>query len=160
MSAPEESPRESPTARRGEAAPALICVDDGARRTAVRTALEALGYAPETPADADDAIDRLRKVPFAVVVVDETYDGGTALDHAVLKALDAMAMSVRRYVFVALLGAGLETLDNAAAFARSVNLVVNVDDLAELTGLLRRAIADNDDFYRTFREVLQAAGKR
>ena len=140
--------------------PALICVDDGDRRGAVRRALEQLGYGVETPADAEEAVDRLRKVAYQVVIVDQTYNGGTPLDNVILNALNAMAMSVRRHVFVALLASDVKTLDNASAFARSVNVVVHTDDLAQLAPLLRRAVADNDAFYRVFREVLQAAGKR
>lgn len=141
-------------------APALICVDEGDRRTAVAAALKELGYAAVIPNDAADAVDRLRKVAFQVVVVDETYAGGSALDNAALKALNAMVMSVRRYIFVALLAADVKTLDNAAAFARSVNAVINVSDVAQLAPLLRRAVEENDAFYRVFREVLAAAGKR
>ncbi|MBM3217382.1 MAG: hypothetical protein FJZ38_01645 [Candidatus Rokubacteria bacterium] len=140
--------------------PALICVDDGDRRGAVRKALEELGYAPETASGAAEAADRLRKVAYQVVVVDEAYDGATALDHAVLKALNTMPMSIRRYMFVTLLAADVKTLDNATAFARSVNAVVNTSDVAQLATLLRRAVAENDAFYRVFREVLQASGKR
>jgi len=146
--------------RGGDVPPALICVDEGDRRGAVRAALEELGYAPETPPDAAQAIDRLRKVAYQAVIVDEAYNGGTALDNAVLKALNTMGMSVRRYMFVALLAPDVKTLDNATAFARSVNAVVNTNDVGQLVPLLRRAIADNDAFYRVFREVLQAAGKR
>lgn len=150
-----------PTSPPGEAPrPALICVDDSARRGAVRAALTQLGYAPETPADAAEAIDHLRKVAYQVVIVDEAYNGGTALDNAVLKALNTMAMSVRRYMFVALLAADVKTLDPATAFSRSVNAVVNTGDVGQLAAHLRRAVADNDAFYRVFREVLQAAGKR
>jgi len=142
------------------ARPALVCVPAGDRLTAVTAALTELGYAPDVPSAGAEATDRLRKTAYAVVVVDETYDGATPLDNPVLKALAAMSMTVRRYMFVALLGADVKTLDNAAAFARSVNAVVNVNDLGQLAPVLRRAIADNDAFYRVFREVLQAAGKR
>jgi DNA-binding NtrC family response regulator len=154
------SDTEQTIARADEAPPALMCVSDGDRRKAVRAGLEQLGYAAQTPADSAEAIDLLRKVAYQVIVVDETYDGATALDNAVLKALNTMAMSVRRYMFVTLLAADVKSLDNATAFARSVNAVVNPNDLAQLAPLLRRAIADNDAFYRVFREVLQAAGKR
>ena len=142
------------------ARPALVCVDAGDRRTAVTAALSELGYAAEVATASADAIDRMRKINYVVVVVDETYEGATPLDNPVLKALGAMSMPVRRYMFVALLGADVKTLDNATAFARSVNAVVSVNDLGQLTPILRRAIADNDAFYRVFREVLQAAGKR
>ena len=145
---------------RVDAPPALICVDDDDRRGAVQKALEQLGYAPEIPADPDEAVDHLRKIAYQVVIVDQAYGNGTALDNVILKALNMMAMSVRRYVFVALLAPDAKTLDNATAFARSVNAVVNTNDVGQLAPLLRRAVADNDAFYRVFREVLQAAGKR
>jgi hypothetical protein len=102
----------------------------------------------------------MRKRSYEVVVVDERFAGATPLDNLVLKGLGAMSMTVRRYMFVALVGANLPTLDNATAFARSVNAVFSHDDLAQLAPNLRRTIADNDAFYRVFREVLKAAGKR
>ena len=140
--------------------PALVCVDAGNRQTTVTAALTELGYAPDVPPASADAIDRLRKTGYAVVIVDETYEGGTPLDNPVLKALAGLSMQVRRYMFVVLLGADVKTLDHAAAFSRSVNAVVNVNDVGQLAPALRRAIADNDAFYRVFREVLAAAGKR
>jgi PleD family two-component response regulator len=139
---------------------ALVCVDRGERRTAVVDALTELAYIPDVPADAEEAVDRLRKNPYDVVVVDETYEGSSPLDNTVMKALAATSMQVRRYIFVAQLGAGVTTLDNATAFSRSVNAVINVNDVGQLAPILRRAIADNDAFYRVFREVLQAAGRR
>jgi DNA-binding NtrC family response regulator len=154
------SDNETTTPEHGDARVALMCVEDGDRRKAVRTVLQQLGFDPETPGDAAEAVDGLRKVAYHVVVVDETYGGGSAVDNAVLKALATMAMSVRRYMFVLLIAADVKSFDNATAFARSVNAVVNPNDLTQLGPALRRALVDNDAFYRVFREVLQAAGKR
>ena len=140
--------------------PALVCVDDAARQSAVTGALKELGYAPDVPSSADNALDRMRKTAYEVVVVDETLEGATALDNGVLKGLGAMSMTLRRYMFVALIGKNLPTLDSATAFARSVNAVFSDGDLDQLGPMLQRAIADNDAFYRVFREVLKAAGKR
>ncbi|HYE91454.1 MAG TPA: hypothetical protein VEA38_10555, partial [Terriglobales bacterium] len=50
------------------ARPALVCVDPGDRATAVTAALTELGYATETAAGAADAIDRMRKTAYEVVV--------------------------------------------------------------------------------------------
>lgn len=143
-----------------DARPALVCVDDASRQAAVTSALKELGYAPETPSSVDNALDRMRKTAYEVVVVDETFQGATSLDNGVLKGLGAMSMMVRRYMFVALIGKSVPTLDNATAFARSVNAVFSYGDLDQLVPILQRAIADNDAFYRVFREVLKAAGKR
>ena len=140
--------------------PALVCVDDASRQEAVANALKELGYAPETPSSVDNALDRMRKTAYEIVVVDETFQGATPLDNGVLKGLGAMSMMARRYMFVALIGKSLPTLDNATAFARSVNAVFSYGDLDQLAPILKRAIADNDAFYRVFREVLKAAGKR
>jgi CheY-like chemotaxis protein len=140
--------------------PALVCIDEGPRRTAVTTALAELGYTPEVPTSGENALDRMRKQSFEVVVVDQAYEGSAPLDNPVLRGLGAMNMTVRRYMFVALVGSNLPTLDNTTAFSRSVNAVFSYEDLAQLAPILKRAIADNDAFYRVFREVLRAAGKR
>ena len=140
--------------------PALVCVDDAPRQAAVTSALNELGYAPDVPSSVDNALDRMRKTAYEVVIVDETFEGATALDNGVLKGLAAMSMMVRRYMFVALIGKNVPTLDNATAFARSVNAVFSYGDLDQLGPMLQRAITDNDAFYRVFREVLKAAGKR
>ena len=151
------NPQTTPT---DEPRPALVCVDDETRRATVSTALEQLGYQVQVPADSEAAIEMLRKTAFQVVVIDETYEGAAPIDNPVVKALDAMPISARRYVFATLLCDGVQTLDHATAFSRSVNAVVSPGDLGGLAPILRRAIADNDAFYRPFREVLQAAGKQ
>jgi CheY-like chemotaxis protein len=140
--------------------PALVCVDVDDRQAAVTAALEELGYTVEVAPDAEEAIERMRKTAYNVVVVDETFAGATPLDNAVLKALAGMSMSTRRYIFVLVIASDVVTLDHATAFARSVNAVVSYNDLGQLMPILRRAVADNDAFYRVFREVLLAAGKR
>jgi hypothetical protein len=94
------------------------------------------------------------------VIVDEQFQGGSALDNDVLHALQLMPMSARRYVFVALLGRTYKTFDNMMAFSRSVNVVVNLNDLPHLPAILRKGITENNEFYRTFREVLAEVGKR
>jgi hypothetical protein len=71
-----------------------------------------------------------------------------------------MAMSMRRYIFVGLLGREYKTFDNMMAFAKSVNMVVNVNDLPHLAAILRKSVIENNEFYRVYREVLAAAGRR
>ena len=139
---------------------ALVCVDDAARQESMKATLTELGYMPEVPSSADNALDRMRKSAYQVVVVDELFDGATPLDNAVLKGLTGLTMSVRRYIFATLIGKSVPTLDNATAFSRSVNAVFSYGDLDQLAPMLQRAITDNDAFYRVFREVLKAAGKR
>ncbi len=46
------------------------------------------------------------------------------------------------------------------AFTRSVNVVVNLNDLPHLPAIIRKGLEDNNDFYRVFREMLVEVGRR
>jgi hypothetical protein len=139
---------------------ALICIDDADRRAEVSAAVQELGYRPKFGEHATQILDRIRKNSYGLVVVDEAFQGATPQDHPVLRHLQWMPMTLRRYMFVALLGPGLKTYDNMTAFSRSVNVAVNYNDVAQIKAILQRGIAENDQFYRVLREVLQEVGKR
>jgi CheY-like chemotaxis protein len=139
---------------------AFVCIDDADRRTAVSSALGALGYRAEQGGKPDDVLERLRRQTYEVIVIDESFQGSTAEDHPVLRHLQWLPMTVRRYMFVTLLAPGVKTFDNLLAFSKSVNLIVNYADVAQIQPILQRGIADNDEFYRVFRQVLQEVGKR
>ena len=138
----------------------LVCAEVPDRQEAIKAALEQLGYTVRVAAGAPDAIDGMRKDPYEVVVLDQEFQAEPGAENPVLQALRTMPMSVRRYIFVALIGQEYKTLDNMTAFARSVNLVISLNDLAQLAPILKRGVADNAQFYRVFREVLQEVGKR
>ena len=139
---------------------ALVCVDDVSRQNVIKAAVEQLGFTMFAARNAEEAIERLRRDTFEVAVVDEQFQGGNALDNEVLHTLVAMPMSIRRYMFVALLGRTYKTFDNMLAFSRSVNVVVNLNDLPHLPAILRKGITENNEFYRVFREMLAEVGKR
>jgi CheY-like chemotaxis protein len=150
----------APSGAAFEARVALVCEDAPERQAVIKAALEQIGFAMLAVKNADEAIERLRRDVYELVIVDEQYQGATALDHPVLAALRAMQMSQRRWMFVTLVGREFKTFDNAMAFARSVNVVVNVNDLPHLPAILKKGITDHVEFYRTFRQVLAEVGKR
>ena len=138
----------------------LVCVDDISRQNVIKTAVEQLGFTMFAAKSTEEAVERLRRDTFEVAIIDEQFQGGNALDNDILQALVAMPMSVRRYMFVALLGRTYKTFDNMLAFSRSVNVVVNLNDLPHLPAILRKGINENNEFYRVFREMLAEVGKR
>ena len=143
-----------------EARLALVCEDAPERHAVIKAALEQVGFAILPVKNADEAVQRLRRDVYELVIVDEQYQGATPLDNPVLAALRTLAMSQRRWMFVVLVGRQFKTFDNAMAFARSVNVVVNVNDLPHLPAILKKGITDHVEFYRTYRQVLTEAGKR
>jgi CheY-like chemotaxis protein len=138
----------------------LVCVDDSSRQNVIKAALDQLGFTMYAAKSAEEAVERLRRDPFEVAIVDEQFQGSSGLDNEVLQALQTMPMSIRRYMFVALLGRTYKTFDNMLAFSRSVNVVVNLNDLPHLPAILRKGITENNEFYRAFREMLAEVGKR
>ena len=138
----------------------LVCVDDVSRQSVIKAALEQLGFAMYAAKSTEEAVERLRRDTFEIAVVDEQFQGSSAADNDVLQALLNMPMSIRRYMYVVLLGRAYKTFDNMAAFARSVNVVVNLNDLPHLPAILRKGITENNEFYRVFREMLAEVGKR
>jgi CheY-like chemotaxis protein len=143
-----------------EARLALVCEDASERQAVIRAALEQIGFAMLAPKNTEDAVERIRRDSYEIVIVDEQYQGSSPFDNPVLAIIRNMPMSQRRWMFVTLLGRQFKTFDNAMAFARSVNVVVNLNDLPHLPAILKKGITDHVEFYRTFRQVLADVGKR
>jgi CheY-like chemotaxis protein len=143
-----------------EARLALVCVDVPERQAIIKASLEQIGFTMLAVKNADEAIERMRRDVYELVVLDEQYQGASPLDNPVLVSLSVMPISHRRWMFVALIGREFKTFDNAVAFARSVNVVVNVNDLPHFPAILKKGITDHVEFYRAFRQVLTDAGKR
>jgi len=138
----------------------LVCETAPERQGVIRAALEQLGFTMLPATTAEEAGERLRRQVFEIVVVDEQFESSGVLDNAVLKMINGMPIGVRRHMFVVLLGREFKTFDNMMAFARSVNVVVNLNDLPHLPAIVRKGLEDNNDFYRVFRDMLAEVGKR
>jgi CheY-like chemotaxis protein len=138
----------------------LVCETAPERQFVIKAALEQLGYTMLPATTAEEACERLRRQIFEVVIVDERFESSSVLDNAVMTMLNTMPINMRRHTFVVLLGREFKTFDNMMAFTRSVNVVVNLNDLPHLPAILRKGIEDNNDFYRVFREMLAEVGKR
>ena len=100
----------------------------------------------------------MKRNRYEVVLIHEEYGGG-ADKNLILKAIQPMAMNLRRHMCVGLVGGKFRTLDNMMAFSKSVNFVVAESDLDKIKQITRHAAADNDQFYSVFRETARAAGK-
>ena len=138
----------------------MVCEDTPERQAIIKAALDQVGLTMFPVKTTEEAVERLRREVFEVLILDEQFQGSTALDNEVLQAVQTMQMAQRRYMFVILLGREYKTFDNMMAFARSVNVVVNLNDLPHLPAILRKGLQDNNDFYRVFREMLVEVGRR
>jgi len=96
---------------------------------------------------------------YNVVVLNETFDAQNPDLNDVLVYLQSLAMSTRRQIFLALLSDRLNTMDNMAAFNKSVNIVINTKNADDAEKILKSGIAENEAFYRIYKETMQKMGK-
>jgi CheY-like chemotaxis protein len=140
-------------------ATALICEPDPAIREKISDGLQKIEYLITTPATAKDALKAMRFHVFDVIILNELFDTADPQANGVLTYLEEMPMATRRRSFVALLSARFRTMDNMAAFNRSVNIVINLQNIDEMGKIIKKGIADNKAFYHVFLETLKKMGK-
>ncbi len=153
--APEELPAPPPVAEdfSEDRKFAMVCFADAALASSAKEGLEAAGYCVHSPAKAVDALHWMRRGKYELVLIHEDFDA------RFLQTLQPMAMSLRRHMCVGLVGKTLATMDNMAAFSKSVNFTASERELDKIKGIARQALADNEQFYRVFREAVLDAGK-
>jgi hypothetical protein len=138
---------------------ALLCEPDPAIRSKIITALYNMGYHTTAPQTYKDTLKQMRFHVFDMVVLNEQFGTRDPDMNSVLNYLDRLNMSIRRNIFLALITTRFRTMDNMAAFNKSVNLIINLRNINEIEKILRRGLADNKAFYRILKESLIKTGR-
>jgi len=138
---------------------ALLCESDAGVKSKLHGVLDALGYQATEPATAVDALKQMRFHIFDLIILNEMFDTDNPDECDVLESLQQLSMETRRQIFVALITDRFRTMDDMAAFNRSVNLIVNPKNIDEIEKILQRAVADNAAFYRVYSEALVSTGR-
>lgn len=138
---------------------ALVLDGDEANVTEITPALEELSYKPILPTSMGEAMAKLRLYHFDLILLSDGFDGQNLERSPITNYLNHLSMSVRRKTFLVLLSQKFKTMDNMRAFGESANLVVNPDDLSSLPLILKKAISDNEKFYKVFMDTIKEVGK-
>jgi CheY-like chemotaxis protein len=131
---------------------ALLCESDPEIQSQVSEVLEVLEYHVTLPKNSRDALKKMRYHSYDIAIVNEIFDTQDPDINGVLIYLERLSMEERRNIFVTLLSSRFRTMDQMAAFHKSTNIVVNLNNIQDFDKILRRSLADNDLFYRVFRE--------
>ena len=135
--------------------PALIAFSTPDWLDTVKAALKELGYKVHTAATHSDFLIRFSQVRYQAVVLEERFAANTIEENLTLKALQTMPMNQRRHATVILFGDSFQTFTPMQAFQQSVHAVINNSELFLLKQLIEKAVADNDLFMHSFRDVQQ-----
>lgn len=138
---------------------AMVCESDGAVRDKVISELKGMGYAVAEAKSAREALQFMRFHIFSAIFVDESFDTAEGRVNSVLQFLENLSMTVRRQTFVTLLSASLKTMDNMMAYNKSVNLIVNKNEIADLGQVFKKALDEHERFYHVYKENLRKSGK-
>ena len=133
--------------------PAIIAFSTPEWLAEAKVALEELGYKVHTAATHSDFLTRFSQVRYQVVIVEELFGAHTPDENLTLKSLQAMPVGQRRHATVILIGNDFQTFSPMEAFKNSVHAVINSYELFLLKQLLEKAVADNNSFLQSYREV-------
>ena len=138
---------------------ALVMDSDKGRSEKIRAAVAELDYKIVASDNTRDATGKLRFHQFDLIVLTDGFDGQKIDQSPILNYMNRMSMSARRRIFLALMGEDFKTTDNMMAFALSANLVINLKEVDQLSTILKRAISENEKFFKVFMDALVEEGK-
>ena len=138
---------------------ALVMNNDEQQTKRIKEAIEGLGYRYVPGNNIQEAVGKMRFHRFDLIILSDYFDNAPLEKSHILNYLNHLSMFVRRKMFVVLIGEGLKTMDNMMAFALSANLVISLNDLDKLSIILKRAVSDNEKFYKVFFDTLREVGK-
>jgi len=95
-----------------------------------------------------------------MIIIQENFAGATLKSNTVLNYVSALPMAERRYSMMVLIGESFKTLDAMQAFTHSVQLVVNVEDILNLTAILKKTWAEFESLYKTYKDVFAGLGEK
>jgi CheY-like chemotaxis protein len=134
---------------------ALVCESDPVIRKRVNDILTLMEYHVTTATDAREALKKIRYQNYDVVVVNELFGTENPDENGILIYLERLSMDTRRNMFVAMITDRYRTMDYMMAFNKSVNLIINKENAAEMDKILSKGLTDYDMFYRIYKETLQ-----
>lgn len=143
----------------GDIPMALVLYPQNEKLEIVRDALEQVGYQIIVAENVEEAMERMRFVSFACVVLHSKFDGPNLEESSFHKYMRDMTMQRRRYLFYILIGQEFHTLYNLQALCYSANLVINEEDLYHMAVAMRKAIPQYEEVFGPFMEELASSGK-
>jgi predicted Zn finger-like uncharacterized protein len=137
---------------------ALICESDSGIKDKIKQVLDFMEYHISETDDTRDALKKMRYHNYNLIVINESFSSRSPDSNGVLIYLERLKMKTRRGTFVVLLTKRFKTMDAMTAYERSVELIVNLNDMNHFEKILKRALADYEQFYRIYKEEQRSLG--
>ncbi|HUN55692.1 MAG TPA: hypothetical protein VMU29_11100 [Smithella sp.] len=137
----------------------MICEHDPVIRQRIREALVSLNFNVVEAATSKEALKYTNFHTFNVIVVNEDFDTEKDGVNKVLLYLEQLPMAVRRKIFVVLISPTFATMDYMNSLNKSVNLIINEDEVSGVGLIINKEMEENEYFYHVFKEYQRKLGK-
>jgi len=104
---------------------------------------------------ARDALKGMRYKTFDMVVLNENFDCRNPDANGVLTYIQRLQMDIRRTMFVILLTDRFRSMDSMNSYHKSVNLIINIDNMSQFEKTVGRGLAEFEIFYGPFTNTLK-----
>ncbi len=138
---------------------ALICESDQKHRNIIKPVLDFMEYHISVVDSVRDAIKNIRYHTFDIIIFNETFGTKDPDKNGILIYLSRLPMSIRRNIFVIMITERFNTLDNMMTIDKSVDMIINIENIDEFEKILEHGLSANNIFYRLYMEELKNAGK-
>ncbi len=142
----------------GDVTQVMILMSASELRDQIVSVFENKGYKPVYPKSAADAINRMRFVHFAAVVLNVNFEGNLA-SSVFHQHMRALLMTRRRSIYYVLIGPDFHTLYDLEALSNSANLVVNESEIGQFSLILKKGMQDYDDLFGLYLKILNEHGR-
>lgn len=135
----------------------MVIMPEGPGKDKTIQVFEEIGYQVESAESSSDAIEKIRFVNFATIILHTTMEGSLAKSkfHS---QMQAMTMDKRRYIYYILIGPEFHTLYDLEALSCSANLVINDSEVSNFGIILRKGLRDYDNLFGPYMNALKQAG--
>jgi predicted Zn finger-like uncharacterized protein len=137
---------------------ALICENDPEIIKQINIVLGIMDYSVATAESVRDALKKMKYHTYDMMLINESFDGSDPDANGLLVYVERLSMDVRRNIFVGLLTQRFPTMDNMAAFLKSVNITIKLKDIGSIDRILSRGISEYELFYAVFKDSAKKIG--
>jgi hypothetical protein len=138
---------------------AMICEQDAVTRGKIAGELKSRGYSVVEATSVREALKFMRFHIFSTIFINENFDTAAGETNSILRYLEGLSMTIRRQIFVVLISTVLKTMDNMMAYNKSVNLIINKNQIDDVSQIFKKSLDENDSFYHVYKENLRKQGK-
>jgi len=135
---------------------ALVCVDHQQYQKIVVPQLIDMTYKVHLGLFEEDVLLKLKAYSYDVIVIYENFKGSTLETNPIMREMAKRPDAQRRDHVVVLLSHRYATNDAMSAFVNSVDLIINIADLANFKPVLRRGAIQHRELYQSFKEMLKS----